>query len=937
MADKEIENSQNTEKVKKVSSKIKDFLSNKLEYVIAFTVCAVVFAISSTSGFKSLEFKYYDLYLKLKSEIPQSKEISMAFIDDPAMGEIGTYPWSRDILANMLIRLREVGAKSAVFDIEYLDRSALGVNPDYVKNELPKEYTAMQNEVTNSVADFSQAIASKSLPISAASEIGQEINDYLSPLMNNMFNSISDNIFRDNDDYFAKALKYFGNAYLTINYCKVITETELAEESIAYCYENMLHNNIVDPKGLIKRDNIYELKNLRRDYGIGPAITPFLKSSAGAGFPNVVVDSDGVRRRYQLLSEYNGKYVAELVFEPLIHQLQPEQIIRKRHSLVLKNALSPDGSSNKRADIKIPLDSHGCMLINWVKTPIETSFKADSILFLYDIDKREESIISIFNDLAKLNWPFNFCQISEYIINEYEELETIKQQLLNEERNDFDDYFARRKELFSDMNMLNDESVQNEIFDYFAAARAETGDETIYADTEALIRQYFDAFSNDYQIYNENFERLVKMYKDCMCLIGNNAVGTTDLGVTPFFGYYANMGTHANLYNTIVNQSFITPIPKTYSMILMLIISYLFALVFRRLNKLNSRLIVGITIMVVVIFSLYAVFITFQIYIESLPIVSSNLLIFISITVARFILSEKDKNFLKKAFSTYLSGDIIDEIVKDPKKLALGGQEKELTAIFTDVRSFSTLSEKVTPTQLVYILNVYLSRMSDIVLQNKGTIDKFEGDAIIAFYGAPVDNPEHARCALMSAIRMKQAEVEINKYLLDRGEAPNELLTRIGINSGPMVVGNMGTESKMNYTIMGNDVNLAARLEGVNKVYGTWILASESTFNKAGPGFVGRRLDRVRVIGINKPVQLYNIIGLESETPDNVLEGVSLFHDALDTYLARDFDTAMNKFNKVLKVMPDDQPSLVYIEKARKLKVAGVPDEWDGVVNMTSK
>ncbi|MBR6216882.1 MAG: adenylate/guanylate cyclase domain-containing protein, partial [Spirochaetaceae bacterium] len=374
-----------------------------------------------------------------------------------------------------------------------------------------------------------------------------------------------------------------------------------------------------------------------------------------------------------------------------------------------------------------------------------------------------------------------------------------------------------------------------------------------------------------------------------------------------------------------------------WSLTIMLILSYLFALLFRRLKTLNSRFIVGIIAVSAVIVVLYLVFATFQLYIESLAIVMSLVLIFISITVARFILSEKDKNFLRKAFSTYLSGDIIDEIVKDPKKLALGGQEKELTAIFTDVRSFSTLSEKVTPTQLVYILNIYLSRMSDIVLENKGTIDKFEGDAIIAFYGAPVDNEQHARCALMSAIRMKQAEVEINKYLLDRGEAPNELLTRIGINSGPMVVGNMGTESKMNYTIMGNDVNLAARLEGVNKVYGTWILASESSYNKAGPGFVGRRLDRVRVIGINTPVQLYNIIGLDSETPDNVKEGVELFHDALDTYLSRDFESAMAKFKKVLTVMPEDPPTQVYMERARKLIITGVPYEWDGVVNMTSK
>lgn len=937
MAEEKVDANHILEKSKQVGSKITAFLSEKLEYVIAFIVCFIVFSVSMSGGFKKLEFKYYDMYLNLKAEIPQSKDIIMAFVDDEAMGEIGTYPWSRDVYANMLIRLKEVGAKAAVFDIEFLDRSSLGVNPDYVANKLPQEYSSMQKEVTSSVNDFSSAIASKSLPVSQANEVGQEINDYLSPIMDNMYNSIKSNIFRDNDEYLGKALKYFGNAFLTINYCKVITETELSDASIDYSFNNILHTNIEDPKAYIKKNNMYELKNLRQDYGIGPAILPLMQNAAGAGFPNVVVDSDGVRRRYQLLSEYNGRYVAELVFEPLIRQMQPEKIVRRKNSLILKNALPPDGSSEKRIDLKIPLDSHGCMLINWIKTPIETSFKADSILFLYEIDKREESIISIFTDLANLRWPFNFCDISEYIVNEYNELSKIKEQLLNGERDDFDEYFQRRKALFTDMNILNDENIQKEIFDYFNSVREETGDQTAYQDVEALIRKYFETFASDYEIYNSNFKRLVDFYDGSFCLIGNKATGTTDLGVTPFFGYYANVGTHANLYNTIVNQSFITPLPRAYSLIIMLITSLLFSRLFRRLKKLNQRFIVGTLVVSAVVVVLYLVFATFELYIESLAIVTSLVLIFISITVARFILSEKDKNFLRKAFSTYLSGDIIDEIVKDPTKLKLGGQEKELTAIFTDVRSFSTLSEKVTPTQLVYILNIYLSRMSDIVLENKGTIDKFEGDAIIAFYGAPIDNEQHARCALMSAIRMKQAEIEINKYLLDRGEAPNELLTRIGINSGPMVVGNMGTEQKMNYTIMGNDVNLAARLEGVNKVYGTWILASESTFNKAGPGFVGRRLDQVRVIGINKPVQLYNIIGLDSETPDNIKEGVELFHDALDTYLARDFETSMNKFKKVFDAIPDDPPTKVYMERARKLIITGVPDEWDGVVNMTSK
>ena len=202
---------------------------------------------------------------------------------------------------------------------------------------------------------------------------------------------------------------------------------------------------------------------------------------------------------------------------------------------------------------------------------------------------------------------------------------------------------------------------------------------------------------------------------------------------------------------------------------------------------------------------------------------------FLLVSILKFIFSEQEKSFLRKAFTMYLSSDVVNQIVEDPSLLKLGGQEKQITALFTDIKSFSTLSEKVTPEHLVEILNKYLTVMSDIVLEQKGTIDKYIGDAIVSFFGAPIDLPDHASRACLAAVRMKQAEEKLNEEMMAANETPMPIYTRIGVNTGAMVVGNMGTNNKMNYTIMGNDVNLAARLEGVNKAYGTWILVSEST------------------------------------------------------------------------------------------------------------
>ena len=189
---------------------------------------------------------------------------------------------------------------------------------------------------------------------------------------------------------------------------------------------------------------------------------------------------------------------------------------------------------------------------------------------------------------------------------------------------------------------------------------------------------------------------------------------------------------------------------------------------------------------------------------------------------------------------------------------------------------------------------------------------------------------------------MKKAEQALNEQLSEQGKLPMLLHTRIGINTGTMVVGNMGTDMKMNYTIMGNDVNLAARLEGVNKVYGSWILISESTWNAANAGknegkLLARRLDRVRVVGIEKPVRLYNLVGLKSELDGAYIECVNVFHNALECYEQKDFVQAKALFQKALALMPDDGPSSVFAARCDEFIKKGVGQNWDGVLTMTTK
>ena len=294
-------------------------------------------------------------------------------------------------------------------------------------------------------------------------------------------------------------------------------------------------------------------------------------------------------------------------------------------------------------------------------------------------------------------------------------------------------------------------------------------------------------------------------------------------------------------------------------------------------------------------------------------------------------------NNLRRAFSTYLSEEVVEEIVSDPTRLQLGGVKRHMTALFTDIKSFTGIAEALPPEQVVDLLNYYLSTMSDAILEQKGTIDKYEGDAIIAFFGAPLELPDHALRACLTAIVMRRLEADVNRYFAEKQISPSPLLTRMGINSGDMVVGNMGTQKKMNYTIISNAVNLASRLEGINKNYGTWILASENTINETEGLLLTRRLDRIRVVGINEPVRIYEILETKADAPPAMHELTALFHNALGLFEFGRWKDAENAFSHVLKVAPNDGPSLLYLKRCRQYQEQPPGSDWDRVFNFTEK
>ena len=914
------------------------------DLVIVLIVILAGCFISAFGIFKKLDYRIYDSLLSIKPATKEKSDIVMVAIDNQSIAELGSFPWSRDVLADAIIRMRELGASTVVFDIEYLSPSSLGVDTD-ASESLSGNFNNLADVLTSCVEELSYAVTSGQLPVEYLPEMMDSLNyDYIVPEISSLYTNVSSNIFRDNDEYFAKALNYFGNSWLTLN----VTDMDIVptDEQLKYIKSQVLLNNVSDPEYLINQecDQYYAFQGLQK--GFTASLHSLMTQSSGAGFTNVVLDSDGVRRRIKLLFNKDEQYAAQLVFAPILEILNPSHIIRNGSKLILENVSFPN--SSEKENLVIPLDSEGNMLINWIKKDFNNSFNNESVLFLHELDNFEKEIIKTLRSLETFRlrdengYMLPYYELCVKLINDYNQCKALKDALLNDlstvSRTDtrFDELFAARKEFFANCQELLDPSYQSAIFDLLTATQDED-----YTDLLQSIASAFNYLSQNLKYYNDNFTEMQSIYNNAFCIIGHTATASTDLGTTPFENNYPNIGTHANVYNTIMTKSFITPLPRWIGVCFASILIYMIVLLTgkRKAFAYNIFNILGI-VLVLLLGILPMVFYSY--YVEIIPALFIMIFGYIGTTIFRLVNSEKDKSFLKQAFSTFLSEDVVDILVKDPNLLKLGGEEFNSTAIFTDIEAFSTLSEKLSPSQLVSLLNRYLTLLSDIILENRGTIDKYEGDAIIGFFGAPIASDQHAWQACISAVRMKQAEKQFNREVLAEGLIPFPIKTRIGINTGNMVIGNMGTEQKMNYTMMGNNVNLAARLEGVNKFYKSRILVSEATWNAANTGdhegvLVARRLDRVRVVGITTPVQLYNIIGIKSELSNAAIESVRIFNESIDLYLKKDFINAAKGFVEAQKLYPEDETPSVFVERCKQYYTNGVPSDWDGVVNMTSK
>jgi len=452
-----------------------------------------------------------------------------------------------------------------------------------------------------------------------------------------------------------------------------------------------------------------------------------------------------------------------------------------------------------------------------------------------------------------------------------------------------------------------------------------------------LIKWYpTDVYYVPYQEYSY-FDVLEKripeeFFLGKVCIVGPTAAALEDLKATSSKRALPGVKIHTNLLSNLVRGEYVTAMDKSLATLLTFVLGVVVAWFALRFRTIGGAALTVLLILAGVVAAFY-VYVRWTYWAEIFRPMLGVVGCYTSAMVYRYVTEERQKRVIKGAFQQYVSPAVVEEMIQDPDKLQLGGERRELTVLFADIQGFTSFSEQLDPEELTNFLNKFLTVMTHRIFDHQGTVDKYIGDAIMAIFGAPLYFEDHVVRGVDAALGMREELENVRREW--QNTLPEKFDLKLGLNTGPMVVGNMGSDVRFDYTVLGDNVNLAARLEALTRQYGVGLLISESTQEPLGDDYLVRELDSVRVKGKTRPVRIFEVLarcGTDKDTPDKH-RLAERFTEALEYYRAQNWDAALEQFTQ----LADDPASVVFSERCRLLKAEPPGDDWDGVWTMTTK
>jgi len=1006
------------------------------------TFCLIYFISTHTTFFTSMERSLLDgFYYMREPDVNKhnrlvSNRVMLLGYDETSLAAIGKWPWKRYVHAGFLNKIEQFSPETVMFDIMFIKPESIprflsekaDLNPE-TRREVEEAFSKMDNEFTKALKKYDNVYIDLQLVETSRPELPEAyqnrilfnesiIHHYSQPVRDNRgvitFHSLEPiigdyvenahpvviNVVQDDDEVIRYFPLYYTYQMRNGSYRNIFTAVLSLLQRYYYIHTDDV---VMEPRRVVLKSA--KVPVLDRNTGQERISVHDFEEIAGR------IRNPGPPEKYRYNKDLYNFLVNQIMLDPLDDEKLPYFPLRllEKEDDTLEildgweiydtarrvSSKKIDAIFYTERDIEIETPVRGLFRINYAGTEkrffldpdtgepqIHYTNPTGSYIDVYSLDHLPD--IPTLNNSGEIEQGYETMALEKWFRALCEKKSHEIYRKAGDELGDAVENEGRLREY---MNQHPEPGKYFFYYLFFANVDAGPGMLNslieIYPDFGEQIGQDPEYFLSEKQILlslSESYRQQFDRYYGKFIFTGATATGLGDVRQTPY-GAMTGVNVIMNAFSTVVTQNPLrtsTDIPHL-DFLLLLGISLLCGFLYG-LTNIRISAIIFVLLFLGTFATALALFWAQSLFLKTTPLLFSNAIIFVSIIVFKVLTEEKDKKFLKATFSSYLAPELIDEMYQSKTIPALGGEARQVTAFFTDIQGFSTFSEKLTAHQLVELLNEYLSNMTDILISEKGTLDKYEGDAIIAFFGAPMEIPDHSLRACRVAVSMQDRLLELCEKWGKERQRPDEpnrntkglppeewepgdkwpkvvhqMKMRIGINTGEIVVGNMGSAMRMNYTMMGDPVNLAARLEEAGKQYGVYTLVSENTLafeftNESGEtARVGdmlefRFIDNIAVVGKSEPVRVYEVWTMKGGITHAEQDLVKIFDEGMQRYLRMEWDQAIAKFSESFKIerVPDGKttPSEVFIQRCKTFKEhppAGPGETWDGVFRLTEK
>lgn len=833
-----------------------------------------------------LDLRFNDLKYKLRKPTTSQAPVALVALDDASLREIGRWPWSRELISEMTEKLINNGASSVAFDVIFSEPEKGFLEADAKFGQLIQKHPdkiilGTFSENLFNYKPYQDLCVAEAFLKNGGDQVVKLNPKFSMDEAGTVFDDLNwaplFNLFFQNVQQQVQeiALKNLGkNSVEELSeFQKNNLRSRQSQALFEYCKTWLTDTDVFLEKGVVENVEPFYLKVVAENKELAPLSFPTLIEKIKSSYKAHPIPQYGEWTPNVPVMQNPSAFTASFVA-----MLDSDGYVR-RYPLFYR-------SGNKLGSSFIPSLALQSYLLSApyraevkMSSSVKSTKKVEEIN-IYNMDSEPEQKVA--------SLPVN--KSGELLINYYGRQMSLP--------------YVSAKELFNDSPTVH---VQRRI--------ASAGAKQLKVEQKEVNKKDF--------------------FKNRSIIVGATAVGLYDLRNTPLEANYPGPELHLTMLANLLDQNFLKSWNKENSWMpwVLLGIGIALSVAWAYAASLASFMILAGVLTVGGALDI-GLFLYQKILIHTFLPYALIFFCFFAIQLYRYFTEEKKKRELKSTFSKYVSPAVVDELLKDAENLKLGGRKEHMTVFFSDVRGFTTISEKLPPEELSRVLNLYLTPMTELIFKNNGTLDKYIGDAIMAFFGAPIKHPNHAkeacRCALQNLEKLKDLQKEFEAQGLPHIDIG------IGINTGAMSVGNMGSNIVQNYTVMGDSVNLAARLEGINKEYGTRIIISEFTHQEIGDAFVCREVDRVRVKGKLEPVRIFELV-CEGEPTDTVRKLMMLFTEGYQLYHQKRFQEALEIFKQALQVSQNDPVSELYVERCQEFLSLAPPENWDGVYVMKTK